>query len=276
MTSAHAGVRHHHRGRHKARGQRGNRRRAHDVSCGCGAKSSMKRIGAPQIGQGASGRSVSQAPRGSQRVAVSGRPIDASAGAIAGMPSTSRQRASFCFRCRLATRPVTRGSGLSPRSFTAGPLLERGTVAPPRQDSRPDPQASFGRPAGRSRPRVRPSRRPGDAGSFEGTHSRALSLVRLRGDSPDLIPPPLRPDLHALIRRFKAQSEKNAQGYQKLINEALNGYLGGPEQGADSCVRALDEPLEVADAFGFFGQLGAIPPPLRPALPESLHVHPGR
>jgi len=120
MTSAHAGVRHHHRGRHKARGQRGNRRRAHDVSCGCGAKSSMKRIGAPQIGQGASGRSVSQAPRGSQRVAVSGRPIDASAGAIAGMPSTSRQRASFCFRCRLATRPVTRGSGLSPRSFTAG------------------------------------------------------------------------------------------------------------------------------------------------------------
>ena len=64
-------------------------------------------------------------------------------------------------------------------------LLERGTVAPSRQDSRPDPQASFGRAAGRPRPRPRPSRPPGDAGSVGGTHRRALNLVRLRGDSPD-------------------------------------------------------------------------------------------
>lgn len=34
----------------------------------------------------------------------------------------------------------------------------------------------------------------------------------------------------AVIKRFKAQSEKSGKGYQTLINEALNSYLGLIEQ----------------------------------------------
>jgi uncharacterized protein (DUF4415 family) len=34
----------------------------------------------------------------------------------------------------------------------------------------------------------------------------------------------------AVIKRFKAQSEKTGKGYQTLINEALNSYLGLIEQ----------------------------------------------
>ena len=34
----------------------------------------------------------------------------------------------------------------------------------------------------------------------------------------------------AVIKRFKAQSEKNGKGYQTLINEALKSYLGLTEQ----------------------------------------------
>lgn len=30
----------------------------------------------------------------------------------------------------------------------------------------------------------------------------------------------------AIIKRFKAQSQKTGKGYQTLINEALNSYLG--------------------------------------------------
>ncbi len=30
----------------------------------------------------------------------------------------------------------------------------------------------------------------------------------------------------AIVQRFKAQSEKTGKGYQTLINEALNAYLG--------------------------------------------------
>jgi len=34
----------------------------------------------------------------------------------------------------------------------------------------------------------------------------------------------------AIIKRFKAQSEKTGKGYQTLINEALKSYLGLTEQ----------------------------------------------
>ena len=34
----------------------------------------------------------------------------------------------------------------------------------------------------------------------------------------------------AVLERFKAQSEKTGKGYQTLINEALNAYLGLTEQ----------------------------------------------
>ena len=34
----------------------------------------------------------------------------------------------------------------------------------------------------------------------------------------------------AILKRFKAQSEKAGKGYQTLINEALNAYLGLTEQ----------------------------------------------
>ena len=34
----------------------------------------------------------------------------------------------------------------------------------------------------------------------------------------------------AILQRFKAQSEKTGKGYQTLINEALNSYLGLTEQ----------------------------------------------
>ncbi len=34
----------------------------------------------------------------------------------------------------------------------------------------------------------------------------------------------------AILKRFKAQSEKSGRGYQTLINEALNSYLGLTEQ----------------------------------------------
>ena len=34
----------------------------------------------------------------------------------------------------------------------------------------------------------------------------------------------------AVLKRFKAQSEKSGKGYQTLINEALNSYLGLTEQ----------------------------------------------
>ena len=34
----------------------------------------------------------------------------------------------------------------------------------------------------------------------------------------------------AIVSRFKAQSEKTGKGYQTLINEALNSYLGLTEQ----------------------------------------------
>ena len=34
----------------------------------------------------------------------------------------------------------------------------------------------------------------------------------------------------AILQRFKAQSEKTGKGYQTLINEALNSYLGFTEQ----------------------------------------------
>lgn len=34
----------------------------------------------------------------------------------------------------------------------------------------------------------------------------------------------------AVVKRFKAQSEKSGKGYQTLINEALNSYLGLTEQ----------------------------------------------
>ena len=34
----------------------------------------------------------------------------------------------------------------------------------------------------------------------------------------------------AVIKRFKAQSEKSGKGYQTLINEALKTYLGLTEQ----------------------------------------------
>ena len=34
----------------------------------------------------------------------------------------------------------------------------------------------------------------------------------------------------AILKRFKAQSEKTGKGYQTLINEALNSYLGLTKQ----------------------------------------------
>lgn len=34
----------------------------------------------------------------------------------------------------------------------------------------------------------------------------------------------------AILSRFKAQSDKTGKGYQTLINEALNAYLGLAEQ----------------------------------------------
>jgi uncharacterized protein (DUF4415 family) len=34
----------------------------------------------------------------------------------------------------------------------------------------------------------------------------------------------------AILKRFKAQSEKSGKGYQTLINEALKSYLGLTEQ----------------------------------------------
>jgi len=34
----------------------------------------------------------------------------------------------------------------------------------------------------------------------------------------------------AILKRFKAQSEKTGRGYQTLINAALNSYLGLAEQ----------------------------------------------
>ncbi len=34
----------------------------------------------------------------------------------------------------------------------------------------------------------------------------------------------------AILKRFKARSEKTGKGYQTLINEALNAYLGLTEQ----------------------------------------------
>ena len=34
----------------------------------------------------------------------------------------------------------------------------------------------------------------------------------------------------SILKRFKAQSEKSGKGYQTLINEALNSYLGRTEQ----------------------------------------------
>ena len=34
----------------------------------------------------------------------------------------------------------------------------------------------------------------------------------------------------AVLKRFKAQSEKTGKGYQTLINEALKSYLGLTEQ----------------------------------------------
>jgi uncharacterized protein (DUF4415 family) len=34
----------------------------------------------------------------------------------------------------------------------------------------------------------------------------------------------------AVLKRFKAQSEKSGKGYQTLINEALKSYLGLTEQ----------------------------------------------
>ena len=34
----------------------------------------------------------------------------------------------------------------------------------------------------------------------------------------------------AIVKRFKAQSAKSGKGYQTLINEALNSYLGLTEQ----------------------------------------------
>ena len=34
----------------------------------------------------------------------------------------------------------------------------------------------------------------------------------------------------AVLKRFKAKSEKSGKGYQTLINEALNSYLGLTEQ----------------------------------------------
>ena len=33
----------------------------------------------------------------------------------------------------------------------------------------------------------------------------------------------------AIVKRFKAQSEKTGKGYQTLINEALKSYLGPAE-----------------------------------------------
>jgi uncharacterized protein (DUF4415 family) len=35
---------------------------------------------------------------------------------------------------------------------------------------------------------------------------------------------------NAVLKRFKAQSEKSGKGYQTLINEALSSYLGLTEQ----------------------------------------------
>ncbi len=34
----------------------------------------------------------------------------------------------------------------------------------------------------------------------------------------------------AVLKRFKAQSEKTGKGYQTLMNDALNSYLGLTEQ----------------------------------------------
>ena len=34
----------------------------------------------------------------------------------------------------------------------------------------------------------------------------------------------------AILKHFKARSEKSGKGYQTLINEALNSYLGRTEQ----------------------------------------------
>jgi len=34
----------------------------------------------------------------------------------------------------------------------------------------------------------------------------------------------------AIVERFKAQSEKTGKGYQTLINDALNSYLGVTEK----------------------------------------------
>ena len=35
---------------------------------------------------------------------------------------------------------------------------------------------------------------------------------------------------HAILKRFKAQSERTGKGYQTLINDALNSYLGLTEK----------------------------------------------
>jgi uncharacterized protein (DUF4415 family) len=44
----------------------------------------------------------------------------------------------------------------------------------------------------------------------------------------------------AVIRRFKAQSEKTGKGYQTLINDALKSYLGLKEQPiTEELVRAI-------------------------------------
>jgi hypothetical protein len=71
IASLGAGVRHHRRGRQEDREQRGKCGLVHEVSWGRGAKMSTMRIGAPQIGHGASGRSVSLSSSASPGVSLS-------------------------------------------------------------------------------------------------------------------------------------------------------------------------------------------------------------
>ena len=49
----------------------------------------------------------------------------------------------------------------------------------------------------------------------------------------------------AVLQRFKAQSEKSGKGYQTLINEALNSYLGvvGPVMTQDLVRKIVREEL---------------------------------
>ena len=71
---------------------------AHEVSHGRGARISTRRMGAPQMGHGGSGRSVFRSSGASRWGAGSGPAIGGCGGSGVGTPSNSRQRRSFCSR----------------------------------------------------------------------------------------------------------------------------------------------------------------------------------